>query len=181
MPRLLLLLALLASPLTAAGCAIDLFDWMPEGSTESQVYAKIDQPRLWEEVKEVVNKHWRMKEIDETDLYIQSEWDEHLGPMYKSGLRRQANVWVHADDQGRPYLEVQVLKEINTNIKRPLDSYAAEWDADGRDTAQEQRIIVEVELSLGLFKESDTAGKKKPSPYLKEEDTDAKRRRLWDN
>ena len=30
----------------------------------------------------------------------------------------------------------QVLKEINTNIKRPLDSYAADWDPDGRDTAQ---------------------------------------------
>ncbi|MHC5020766.1 MAG: hypothetical protein ACYTGX_11770 [Planctomycetota bacterium] len=174
------LLALLLAMLPClGGCAIDLFDWWPEGSTESAEYSKIDKPRLWEEVKEVVNKHWRMKEIDEEDLFIESEWDEHLGPMYKSGLRRQCNVWVHDGERG-PFLEVQVLKEINTNIKRPLDSYAATWEPDGRDIAQEQRIIVEVELSLGLFKESDSAGKKKPSPYLKEEDEAARRRRLWD-
>lgn len=177
--RLLLLLFTLL-PLTSGCAMLDIFGWVPEGSTESAVYAKIDRPRLWEEVKEVVNKHWRLKEIDEEDLYIQTEWDEHLGPMYKSGLRRQCNVWVHQTERG-PYLEVQVLKEINTNIKKPLDSYAADWEPDGRDNPQEQRIIVEVELSLGLFKESATAGKKKPSPYLTEEDEKAKRRRLWDD
>ncbi len=113
MRLLLLLLTLL--PLTG-GCGIDLFDWVPEGSLESAVYTKIDQPRLWEEVKEVVNKHWRLKEIDEEELYMETEWDEHLGPMYKAGLRRQCKVWVHNTERG-PYLEVQVLKEINNNIK----------------------------------------------------------------
>ena len=73
MRRVLLGIALAAFSLTASGCAIDFLGWMPEGSTESAVYAKIDRPRLWEEVKEVVNKHWRMKEIDETGLYIVGE------------------------------------------------------------------------------------------------------------
>jgi len=176
MRPLLLCLALL--PFTA-GCAFDLFDWMPEGATESATYSKIDAPRLWEETKEVINKHWRLKEINEEDLYIQTEWDEHLAPMFKGGNRFQCNAWIHQTDNG-PYLEVQVLKEINTNIKKPLDSYAADWEPDGRNIPQEQRIIVEVELALGLFKESDSAGKRKPSPYLTEEDEKARRRRLWD-
>ena len=175
-----LALGLLAS--SASGCLlIPLIDSMvPLGTTDSRVYRKITREELWDIVKDSVARDFRPKEFDERNLSLSTEWDEHLGPMYKSGRRRRAHVWVYEGDGG-PYLSVQVEREVNANIKHTLDPFAAEWEAEGRDELSERRIIYLVEAKLGLQRESGTVKSPRKSPYrAAEEESDADRdKRLW--
>jgi len=151
----------------------------------SRVRPDEGRSRLWQEVKEVINRHWKLKVIDEQDYYVQTEWEEHLGPMYQSGFRRQLNAWVYDSDDG-PWFEVQVLTEINSNIKQPLNSAAADWEDHGRDNRREKAIIYEVETRVRPPKPSGGDGKDpdaekfKDRPIEGDGESDAERRkRLW--
>jgi hypothetical protein len=67
--------------------------------------------------------------------------------MYKGGFRRQVSAWVHESDAG-PWFEVQVVTEVNINIKQPLLSSEADWEDNGRDNPREKAIIWEVEARI---------------------------------
>lgn len=176
---------LLASVLAATsgpGCLlVPLIDSMiPLGTTDSREYRKITRDELWDIVKDAVARDFRPKEFDERNFTLSTEWDEHLGPMYKSGRRRRAHVWVY-DGEAGPYLSVQVEREVNINIKHTLDPFAAEWEAEGRDELSERRIIYLVEAKLGLQRESPTVKNPRKSPYRaadEESETD-REKRLW--
>ena len=181
--RALMLCALLSIGATASGC-LHLFDWLPEGAAESKRYPEITKSQLWLHVKEAVHKHWRLKEIDEHEYSLQTSWEEHLGPMYQSGWRQQVNCWLYDSDQG-PYYEVQVLRQVNMNIKNPISSSAADWDDRGRDTRQERRVLYEVDVNIRPPGATEGAARvgPKPSKYryaMEENEEAARRRRLWD-
>lgn len=146
--RASLLLALLGLGATAPGC-LSLFDF-GQGTTESPRFSELTKEgrgALWLELKEVVARHYPLATIDEEDYYLQTRWEEHLGPMYKSGFRRQVNAWVYDSEQG-PWFEVQVLTEVNANIKQPLLASEADWEDNGRDNRREHAIIWEVEARV---------------------------------
>ncbi|MCI0341119.1 MAG: hypothetical protein L0216_08180 [Planctomycetales bacterium] len=178
-PRALLLAASLALAATP-GCIIFglIESLVPAGSTETKEYVKLKKEDLWERIKEIVAKHFRIRDVDEDAFYLNTEWDVVLGVHYQTGFRRQLHLWVKEGSKG-PYLQLQCLREKNVNIQATLDPYAAEWESDGRDERQEIRIELELDLKLGLMKESPTAGKPKTSPYLTKESESERDRRLW--
>ncbi len=169
-------LALTAAP----GCLIFglVESLIPLGTYETHHYPKLTRQQLWEQTKYVVAKHFRVWDVDEEGYYLKSEWDVVLGVHYQTGTRRQLHVWAYESDKG-PYLQIQCLREKNANIQHTLDAYEAEWESDGRDMSQEKLIEVGLDLSLGVMKESPTAGKPRPSPYLTQESDAEREKRLW--
>ena len=140
--------ALVLAAATGPGC-IALFDF-GDGTMESPRFRELKKEgrgALWLELKEVVARHYPLATIDEEDYHLQTRWEEHLGPMYRSGFRRQLSAWVYDSDQG-PWFEVQVLTEVNINIKQPLLASEADWEDGGRDNRREKAIIWEVEMRV---------------------------------
>jgi hypothetical protein len=187
--RALLLTALIACGALGAGCELFHFG---DGTMESPRFRELIDParpkdarsRLWQDVKEVVNRHWRLKVIDEHEYYVQTEWEEHLGPMYKSGFRRQLNAWVHDDPKAGPWFEVQVLTEVNINIKQPLSHSTADWEDNGRDNRREKAVIYEVETRIRPPGASGSDGKDPDAEKFRPTDPntenhDDRRKRLW--
>jgi hypothetical protein len=155
-----------------------------KGTSESKRWAGLPKDQLWDVLHEAVNDYYDIRLADDEEMYIESEWDEHLAPMYKSGKRFRVQAWVKWDEEHKAsYLEVMVDREINENMDRPLSKsdadWATDWDNDGRDVSREKQLIWLVNFRLKKeIKPSREILANKPSKYR--EDPDQKRREaLW--
>ncbi|MHC4780116.1 MAG: hypothetical protein ACYTFG_16215 [Planctomycetota bacterium] len=165
------------------GCVALGYALFGRGSSESQRWRGRSQEEIWDVLQEAVNDYYDIKLAHDDDKYLESEWNQHLGPMYKSGKRFRVLAYVHWDEEFlAPYIEITVEKEINTNIDHPLKASDADWepdyDTDGRDVSREKRIIWLVNLRLKDIKPSKRILENRPSKYS--QDPGEKRREdLW--
>ncbi|MHC5021436.1 MAG: hypothetical protein ACYTGX_15295 [Planctomycetota bacterium] len=160
-----------------AGCAL-FPNMMPAGTTTGPRYAGTDPVEVWAAVKDAFAADWHVAHVDDSNYELESEWDTQLAPMYRKGRRRKASVWLIEDERG-PSLSVQILREVNRDRERPMDAGSAVWEADGRDTPMEQRLLRAVELRLGKVHDAPGAGGRRPSPYREDETEAEKQKRLW--
>jgi len=172
-----LALLLLLVPLTA-GCAM-FPNWGPQGSTAGRPYDDAEMTDVWVAAKEAFGVDWRTYTVNDTDYQIASDWDVQLAPMYRKGIRKKCSVWLFSDGQGRPYVEVQILREVNTDRDHPMQLDNARWEANGRDVEMERRILNAVDLRIGRVGAGSGAARIRPSPYDDDETEDEKRDRLW--
>lgn len=178
-----LLLALALAWVPAAGCAQLGYQLFGVGHTRSNPYRGSDQDRIWTLLQEAVNDYYDIRLADDEDRYLETEWKEQLGPMYKTGRRFRVRAWVRADDEtGTPFLEVTVDRQINDNMDRPLSKSEADWetdwDAGGRDVARENRIVWLVNFRLKQIEPSKEALENRPSEYSRDPEEKA-REDLW--
>ncbi|MHC4598231.1 MAG: hypothetical protein ACYS47_04425 [Planctomycetota bacterium] len=165
------------------GCAALGFALFGRGASESRRWRGRKPEEIWEVLQEAVNDYYDIKIAHDEDQYLETEWDEHPGPMYKSGKRYRVLAKVLWDDKFfAPYIEVTVEKEINTNMDRPLSLADADWeidyDNDGRDVSRERRIIWMVNLKLKDIKPSREILENRPSKY-REDPAEKRKRELW--
>ncbi|GEM_PF-3527091 len=165
------------------GCLPSCFEIFGKGSTESHPYPGMPPEEVWEALQRAVNDYYDIRLADDEEMYLESEWNEHLAPMYKSGRRLRVRAWVRVHEEtGLPYLEVTVDREINTNMERPLESSEADWetdwDVDGRDEAREHRIIWLVNLRLKEIAPSKKILEQRPSEYSMTPE-EKRNRNLW--
>jgi len=151
------------------------------GSTPSRPYPGRTVEQVWEVLQDSVNETYDIKRADDKEKYIETDWNEHLAPMYKLGRRYRVRAWVKTSEEtGVPFIEVSVEREINSNIDRPLISTEADWEFDDRDEARERNLIWTVNLKFQEIAPSEEALHPKPSKYRR--DPEEKRRdELWGN
>lgn len=167
MKRLLFFLALLAS---ATGCMEMGYYLFGVGSTESRRMPKKTPSEIWNALQETVNEYFDIRLADDEEKYLETEWNEHLGPMYKMGRRLRVRAWVKMDeDQLAPFIEICVDREVNTNFEKPLSKSEADWEpdfsVDGRDQSREILLLQMVRMRLYKITPSDEVLSPKPSPY----------------
>ena len=90
-------------------------------------------------------------------------------------------VWIQRNGRDAPYLEVQVIREVNIDRESPMNSGTAIWRADGRDVEKERRLISAVEVRIGEVGGGSGSGGRRPSPYREEETEEERKRRLWED
>jgi hypothetical protein len=175
------LLILLLS-LSAGGCGVfDLIGSLfPEGALRSPDYSRIRgiTPRaVWEHLQEAVNEEFDIRLADDENLELESDWNEHLGPMYRMGRRYQIAARVVTDELGLG-VEITCRREVNTNIRKPLDSRDADWSGDGRDPSRERKILWLMNMRLRKFGPSDRILSPGKSDYLTSEE-ERQEEKLW--
>lgn len=184
MKRAVLLLAFVAASALSTGClqlGITLFG---AGCAESPRYRSVSRDEVWHALQRVVNDFYDIRLADDDEYYLESEWSEHLGPMYRMGRRLRVRAYVKEDEElgGLPYFEVTVDRQVNTNMERPLSSVEADWetdwDVDGRDQSREHRLIMHVNMLLKEIKPSREILENKPSEYSLTPEA-KQRRELW--
>jgi hypothetical protein len=149
------------------------------GSSESRPYPGRTAGEVWDALQDAVNETYNIKRADDEDLHLITEWSEHLAPMYKLGRRYQVEAWVRSHEEtGAPYIEIAVVRELNTNMDRPLIASEADWEYDARDELRERNIIQLVNLKFHEIKPSKEALEAKPSSYRRDPAEKA-REDLW--
>jgi hypothetical protein len=149
------------------------------GSTPSRPYPGRTVEDVWDALQDVVNETYDIKRADDEDKVLETEWSEHLAPMYKLGRRYRVRAWVKTHEEtGVPFLEVTVEREINTNIDRPLIASEADWAFDDRDESRERNIIMLVNLKFNEIKPSEQALHPKASSYRKDP-AEKRKEDLW--
>jgi len=143
------------------------------GSTESRRWPQIEPERVWEVLQEAVSDFYDIHKALDDEMYLETEWNEQLGPMYKTGRRMRARVWVRIDENARaPFIEVTVDRQVNTNMSRPLSKseadWVTDWDVDGRDISRENRLIWLVNFRLRKIKPSREIIENEPSEYSRD-------------
>jgi hypothetical protein len=101
-------------------------------------------------------------------MEIETEWNEHLGPMFKMGRRFMAEARV-VQEERQLYFEVIVRRERNANLARPLDRRETDWESDGHDKAREKKILWLVTMRLVKFNPSTRSLNPEKSRYLTSE------------
>jgi hypothetical protein len=172
-----LLCSVLLLPL-AAGCAM-FPGWGPSGSSKGRPHKDVEIAKAWVAIKESFGVDWRAEYVGDVEYQIESAWDEQMAPMYRKGRRRRCTAWLYRNSSGHPYVEVQILREVNTDREKPMMSSFASWEADGRDVEMERRLIRAVDLRLGRVHAAPGGGGRRPSPYRDEETENEKHTRLW--
>jgi hypothetical protein len=170
--------------LLCTGCKQWGLELFGKGESESKRWAGLPKDELWGVLQEAVNDYYDIRLADDEALYLLSEWKEFRAPMYKSGKRFRVKAWVKWDEEHKAsYLEVQVEREINENMDRPLSKaeadWVTDWDNDGRDVSREKQLIWLVNFRLKKeIKPSAEVLARAPSIYRQDPD---KRRReeLW--
>lgn len=172
------LLACAAALTLGTGCFF-FPNWAPLGSTVGRPYKDAEDVEIWAAAKDAFGIDWRTEILDDVGYTMESEWDEKIAPMYRKGTRRKCFIWLVRGGDNGSYLEVQVVREVNTDRSAPMDSSAATWEPDGRDVEKERRIMSAVDLRLGRVHGQAGPGARRPSPYREEETEDEKHKRLW--
>ncbi len=167
--------------LTASVSGCGIFDGIfPEGSSRSRNFRNVPEmsPRkLWEHLQEAVNEEYNIKVADDEQMKLETEWSEHLGPMFKTG-RRYMVVAAVLQQEGELFIEVTVRRELNANQLKPLDRRDAEWEDDGRDESRENKILWLVTMKLVKFTASDRSLNPEKSSYLTSEEN-KQENKLW--
>ncbi len=162
-----------------SGCGIwDLF--IPEGSSKSRDFSRIKgitNRKIWENLQEAVNEEYNIKLANDEEMRLETEWNEHLGPMFKTGRRYMVCAKV-LNEEGELFVETTVRREINANVLKPLDRRDAEWEDDGRDESREQKIIWLLTMRLVKFGPSDRSLNPDKSDYLTSEEN-KQEDKLW--
>jgi hypothetical protein len=166
-----------------AGCMHLGYAVFGVGSTESPRWNGVPAEKVWVTLQEAVSDYYDIRLADDEEKYLETEWSEHLGPMYKSGRRYRARVRLKREPEtGAPYLEVTVDRQINTNMSHPLSKEEADWqtdwDAEGRDLSREKRIVWLVNFRLKKIAPSKKVLKNEPSEYSRDPEKKA-REDLW--
>jgi hypothetical protein len=170
--------------LAGFGCANLGYQLFGVGSQESPRWPGLDTHRLWETLQEAVNDYYDIRLADDEEMYLETEWKESLGPMYKSGKRFRVRAWVRMDEEvPGPYVEITVDREINTNLERPLSEAEADWSRDwdqgGRDPSREKRILWLIGIKLKkTMRPSKKVLDNKPSKY-REDPVEKAEEDLW--
>jgi len=129
---------------------------------------KITEYKLWEHLQEAVNEEFDIRLADDEKMEIETEWNEHLGPMFKMGRRFMAEARV-VQEERQLYFEVIVRRERNANLARPLDRRETDWESDGHDMAREKKILWLVTMRLVKFNPSTRSLNPEKSRYLTSE------------
>ena len=77
-----------------------------------------------------------------------SRYQVSLHPFYGRGYREQATVTIHqgTKDANRWSVEVNVLREVNSEMKQPTKAVLADWEDGTRNSQKESLIARRIEM-----------------------------------
>jgi len=134
---------------------------------------------VWGAAQDVVNGEFDLDVLDTARRTLETAWREELSHSSRVGRRLRVVAWVEWDaHRGAPLLCVEVDKQINTNMDRPISSASARWSPDGRDSRLERLVLDRVKIELMEIRPSSEIREGTPSKYRRDP-RDEGRKNLW--
>jgi hypothetical protein len=144
-----------------------------------EVFTGKSADEVWGAAQDVVSGEFDLDKLDAEQRRLETAWREELAPFSREGRRVRVVAWVEWDShRGAPLLCVEVEKETNTNVDRPLSRAQASWSPDGREARLERHILDKVKLALMEIGPSREIREGRPSRYRRDP-RDAGREALW--
>lgn len=125
-----------------AGCASLEPSW--------ELFPERDREEVWKILVTVVHERYDLAVLRPEERFLETEWKGLPAPL-RDGRRRRVEARVEDDPvTGAPLLLVTAESQVNRGSGDSRSTVAADWTPDGRDTAEERRLIQCVKSALAL-------------------------------